>query len=359
MRSVKISKAEIQEDKELIEFSAHFPSDGGLKLALDRSPSYFDSLRLEGDVSDIIVGKDRETGKIVGMGHRTEADYLLNGNKVRLGYLSGLRLQKEYRSGISLARGYQTLKKMHDLGQSKGYVTTIQSENQNAIRILESGRAGLPKYTFITNLTTFIWNPKVFYEKNDLEIETIFDSKILKQFLSQATQKAFLEQKISDYVLNSNSISHYLILKNKNPIACFSLWDQRKHKRWKVLGYSNLWKILRHPYNFYVRFRNLPKLPKEGQDLSYVFLCQLRILDQNINDLHKVFSVIFRMAEKLFPQLYLCYTLSENDPWYSNVNLIPAWKIMSKAYFVHWPNQENGSFSIPENGNSLWEAGLL
>ncbi|PJZ43834.1 hypothetical protein [Leptospira brenneri] len=357
MPSVKILKAIKLDDKDLINFSNSFPSDGGLKLALDRSPSYFESLSKEGLNTDIIIGKDNITNEIVGIGHRTELSYFLFGEKIRLGYLSGLRLLKKYRSGIALARGYLKLKELHERSNCKGYLTTIQSENKTAIQILESGRAGLPKYQFIDHLTTFVWLPGVLKEETTLQIQKLSNSTGA-DLIEEIKRSSFLFPEIPDSIYEEKGFSKYLIYSKEELIASFALWDQKEWKQWKVLGYQGQWRILRYVYNFWANLNKMPCLPKPGLSLSYIFLTQLKIKESQIHLFPIILKKIFQQTRLTFPNTYICFTIAKKDPKFPFLKNIPAWKIESRGYFVSWRGDDS-NFIVPDGGFSEWEAGLL
>ncbi|TGM81958.1 hypothetical protein EHR01_03995 [Leptospira mtsangambouensis] len=358
MHSVKIHSANKKEDEELVSFSSQFPSEGGFKLALDRSPSYFESLLKEGFNPDIIIGRDSHSGKIVGIGHRTELNYILNGTKQRLGILSGLRLLKEFRSGIALAKGYKKLKELHNQKTCRGYLTTIQSENKNALKILTSARAGLPNYHFIDHLTTFIWNPTVSKEMKNLQIQ-IFSNSIVETYLNQSHRNhSFLSLVVPNFIEKQLNVRKFSIYTNHELIAVFSLWDQSAWKRWKILKYNDYWKVLRFFYNCWAKIRRLPSLPEVRAELSYVFLTQLKIKQSQTKYLNSILNKILEKTKEEFPNTYLCYTLAKNDPWYDTTNQIPAWKIQSHGYLVNWEAKSPISNSL-QKGFSEWEAGLL
>lgn len=329
-----------------------------MKLALDRSPSFLESLAKEGEHSDIIIARDLESTKVVGIGYRTEAYYIFQGNRLRLGYLGGLRLLKKYRSGLTLAKGYRKLKELHEKSNCKGYFTTIQLENKTAMEILESHRAGLPFYQFICQLKTYIWNPKAYSKKGKLTTERVTDINLYRSFFSENERPTFLKPEFSESFYGNKDITRYFIKNGEQILACFSIWNQTHSKRWRVSDYSGFWRIFRNPYNLFARFRSLPKLPLPGSNLEYCFLTQFTILNSESKFLSDIVSEIFFTSQKQFPGFYLCCAFSKEDPWNSFLKKIPSWTIESNAYFVCWEPSEN-IFAKKIDGFSIWEAGFL
>lgn len=358
MPSIKILSAQRNDDKELVTFSSNFPSEGGLKLALDRSPSYFDSLSQEGSFPEIIIGRETNSGEMVGVGHRTESDFYWKGTKTKLGILSGLRLLKQYRSGIALARGYQKLKEIQNRNPLPGSLTTIQSENKIAIKILTSGRASLPHYHYLDELITFVWKPKVGEGKNQYSIRDFSQTKEELELWESKRVNSFLTPILPNSIFTKSQYSRYTVYKNQTLVSVLGLWDQSGWKRWRVLGYTPTWKLFRLFYNLWAKLNHLPFLPKEKEPLHYVFLSQLKITEIDHKELEPILKKILEKTKQVYPNAYLCYTVSKKDPWFHAFQKIPAWKIKSLGYFVHWES-ESPLDQISETGFTEWETGLL
>ena len=78
----------------------------------------------------------------------------INGQPVRVGYLSDLRGHARYRNRLLLARGYKYLRQIHAANPVALYFTVILDGNQAALRTLVGERAGLPPYHDIGKILT-------------------------------------------------------------------------------------------------------------------------------------------------------------------------------------------------------------
>jgi hypothetical protein len=377
--SIRIDLAEDGDNQDLIDFARRFGSDGSIKLALDRSPDYVQSLLPEGDISQVIIGRDLVTGSLIGLGHRTEADFLSFGKKIRLGYLSGLRLNPQYKLSTALPRGYAKMKELHNSGSALAYLTTIQAENQNAKNVLGSGKAGLPNYSFLSDIITYTFSAQGLKRKkkkkitNDYIIETTHDNlkqnwiskKNIVQMKSEIS--TFLDAKIRDIalLLDYHSSSkrqvgnkyYFLIKKNDKVISSFALWDQNEIRRWYVLGYSWLLSLLRPFYNLLTFFFPYPVLPKPGKNIHTVFVSDFY---SERKDMEVSLAYLVEIFLMLFPNAYLAFSIDAKDQKQTFLNRYPAWKIRTSAYLVYW-NQEGIEDTLAplRLGPFLWEAGCL
>jgi len=134
------------DDLELRELLRRSPIPGQISVTFEREPSFFDSCRIRGDFFQVAVGRDRTTGKIIGLGTRSVASGFVNGQPLPLGYLADLRLEPQYRGGTLMARAYRFLRQLHEDRRTRLYTTLVFSENHAALATIASGRAGLPQY---------------------------------------------------------------------------------------------------------------------------------------------------------------------------------------------------------------------
>ena len=118
---------------------------GRISIAFQRNPSYINSLRVEGNQNQVIVGRN-DKGKIIGFGTRSIKSLYINGKINNMGYLSNLRVVRNYRSEGYLSLGYNYLKKLHQDKQAPIYYSTIVEDNKFAIKILTNKKPYLPYY---------------------------------------------------------------------------------------------------------------------------------------------------------------------------------------------------------------------
>lgn len=156
MNRFEYDLANDSDDRLLSELLRSTPTDGSIRIAFCRNPSFFAAAEVEGDRHQTVVCREQEgdAGEcetLIGMGSLSSQQRFVNGNPEEVGYLSGLRIHRDYRSLGILARGFQRLREIHQQRPLAVYLTTIAEGNQNAWRLLTSGRAGLPIYHYLSD----------------------------------------------------------------------------------------------------------------------------------------------------------------------------------------------------------------
>lgn len=131
-------------DAQLRELVRTTPMPGSVEIAYAREPDFFRGAAVMSGRHQVLAAVEGD--RVVGLGCRAIRRMYVNGVPANLGYLSGLRLLPELRNATALARGYEFLKTLHSDGGAPAYLTTIVEKNHDAIALLTSGRAGLPRY---------------------------------------------------------------------------------------------------------------------------------------------------------------------------------------------------------------------
>ena len=98
-----ITLAERGDDAELRALLRDNPMDGSMQVTFEREPDFFASCPIRGSFHQVGVGRDLESGRIVGLGTRSIADAFVNGRSVPFGWLSDLRLEPACRGGTLVA----------------------------------------------------------------------------------------------------------------------------------------------------------------------------------------------------------------------------------------------------------------
>ena len=84
MSRFQFELATLDDDQHLRQVLQQTPMPGRISLSLEREPSFFEALAVEGDEHQVIVCRDRLDGKIVGLGTRS----------VRMRYINGQPLSR-------------------------------------------------------------------------------------------------------------------------------------------------------------------------------------------------------------------------------------------------------------------------
>ena len=148
------SLAETEDDFQLRQCMANNAMGDGIKVSFRREPNYFDACKLQGHEFEVMICKDTQTNKIVGLGSRFFLNAFINGEPQEIGYLADLRAEAHVRRSTLLARAYRYLKVRHQQRAVTFYYSLILSNNSTALKQLTSARAGLPSYKHLGKILT-------------------------------------------------------------------------------------------------------------------------------------------------------------------------------------------------------------
>ena len=322
----EIALATPGDDRELRELLRNSSVPGPISVTFEREPSFFDSCRIRGDFFQACAGRDRRTGKIIGLGTRSVAAGFVNGEPIPLGYLSDLRLEPQYRGGTLVVRGYRFLRHLHKDCRTRLYTTVIFNENHAALTTIASGRAGLPKY----HDQGTIHSPGINIRRAQPPIhagcEIVRGSENLlpeivgclnrnnsrRQFAPIHTVEMFRYRwrnfRIEDF---------HVALLGSSVVGVVGCWDQSSFKQTRVAGYGSHLRWMVPLANLVSPLTRSPRYPKAGAEVPYFYLGFIAIDDDNL----QVFRALLRSAYNAAVgagYLYAILALHERDP------LLPA-----------------------------------
>ncbi len=310
------------DDLELRQLLRRNPIPGAISVTFEREPGFFESCRIRGDFVQVGVGRDRRTGKIIGMGTRSIASAFVNGCPTPVGYLADLRLEPEHRGGTLIARGYRFLKYLHEDGRTNLYTTMIFAGNHGAIRTIASGRAGLPRYHDMG----IIHSPGINIRKKrpvlSADCEILRGSEELlpeivdclnrnnrrRQFAPAHTvamfQHRWREFRAEDF---------FIAVRGSRIIGVLGCWDQSSFKQTRVVGYTR-------PLRWLVPFANAlrpltgtPRFPKPGEQLPYFYIGFLAVDDDDLRVFRALLRFVYNEAVGS-RYVYAILALHERDP---------------------------------------------
>jgi hypothetical protein len=331
-----IALATETDDDELRELLRNTPLPGPIRVTFEREPSFFDSCRIRGDFFQACLGRDRRTGKIIGLGTRSVAPGFINGEATPLGYLSDLRLEQPYRGGTLIARGYRFLQQLHEDCRTRLYTTVIFSENHAALTTIASGRAGLPRYHDQGTIHSPGINIRRAAPPIDAGCEIIRGSEDLlpqvveclnrnnsrRQFAPVHTVQMFRDRwrnfRIEDF---------HVAVRGTRVVGVVGCWDQSAFKQTRVAGYGSRLQWMVPLANILRPATRVPRYPKAGEEVPYFYLSFIAIDDNNL----QVFRALLRSAYNVAVgtgYLYAILALHERDP------LLPALRDYSLTPFL-------------------------
>jgi hypothetical protein len=342
------------DDAALRELLAATPMDGRISIAFLREPSYFAAAAVEGRAVQVGVARDRESGRIVGMGSRSISERFVNEERLSVGYLSGLRLLPELRGQAALlARGYRFLRRLHEDRNATYYVTTIAADNEVARNILTSGRAGLPIYhpcgdycTLTMLASRLVANGTPHRETTQIRPANESDRIAILKFLNNngPARNFFPSYESGDLFTTGGRLRGLapdrilLAFQGNEIVGTLGCWDQRAFKQIVVHGYRAWLRAARPLHNFWAKLRNRPTLPAAGSTLN-TSIAAIPVIRHNDRDVFRqlLTTLLCRMAAQGLPMLLL--GLHESDPLLPVARQFSGREYRTKLYIVYWPDE--------------------
>jgi hypothetical protein len=338
------------------------PMDGPMRLSLEREPDFFRAAEIGNIATEIIVGREVDSGRVVSTASRAIRGAFVDGFEQSLGYLSSLRILKDAAGSTLLARGYRHLRTLHNDARVPYYITTILEGNRAAEKILTSERASLPAYIPFGRLHTYM--VPLYRRARQIALSKVtrcavsadlFPAfKCLNQFnagLQFAPVYKPEEFGTGSRLLPGLSASDlYLHRCGETIDGTLAVWDQHQFKQAVVTGYSPWLAALRPFLAFGSHFGLAPRLPAAGHTLPCLYAALLSSHDSNQEIFEELLeTVVAERSQAGFA--YLLLGLSDRHPFCEVVERRAAMKIVSTIYLVYWrdsaPDRLPSSERIP------------
>lgn len=342
------------DDRQLGEVLAATPMDGQISVVFARHPSYFGAAAVDGRTVQVGVARDNLAGRIVGMGSRAISMRYVNGRPISVGYLSGLRLLPEYRGQAKLlARGYRFLRELHGDRAAAFYLTTITADNDAALNVLASGRAGLPVYHPCGNYHTLplstsriptIGTPN----GNPVEVRqaTMADRDAILRFLNEhGPSRAFFpvyeaRDLFTDGGLLQGLACQDVLLACRGPdiVGTLACWDQSDFKQIRIHRYRGWLRSARPLYNAWAVLRRRATLPTVGSTLR-VRLAAIPVVRDDDPDVFRRLLILMlrQMADR--GERLLLVGMHEADPLLPVAQQYAGRAYITRLFIVYWPDE--------------------
>jgi hypothetical protein len=354
MSRFEIELATWADDGELRGLLSATPMDGNVSIAFAREPSYFAAAVVEGSSVQVGVVRDRQAGRIVGMGSRAITRKYVNGASVAVGYLSGLRLLKEFRgrAGI-LARGYRFLRELHEDRRVPYYLTTIAEDNASAVKLLSSGRGGLPVYRpwgkFHTLSIAATRRPARCANSSDgvvVRPAHADDRSAILEFLNKygPARQFFPVYETNDLFSGSGTLQGVypedvlLAVRNRKIVGTLATWDQRRFKQTLVHGYRGWLRSTRLLYNAWATLRRRPTLPAAGSIIEARMIAIPVVSHDELNVFRQLIGEAVRRSAMQGDRMLLI-GLHESDPLLPVAREYAGREYVTNLYLVYWPEE--------------------
>ena len=275
-----ITLAERADDAELRALLRDNPMNGSMQVTFEREPDFFAACAIRGNFHQVCVGRDLNSGRIVGLGTRSIADAFVNGGPVHFGWLSDLRLQPAHRGGTLIARGYRFLRQLHSDRRVELYGTVVFHDNQTALRTIAATRAGLPSYHDLG----IIHCPGINLRRRKPAINA--DCEIVRgrrELLPEIVaclnrnnaRKQFAPVHDAESFIHGNRwkdfqpSDFYVALRNNHVIGVVGRWDQTAFKQTRVISYGKRLRWIMPAANAVQSLFGAPAFPEPGQYVPF------------------------------------------------------------------------------------------
>lgn len=280
----------------------------------------------EDDGATVVLVREIETQKVIGMGACSCHKIWLNGEKKRGAYLNSLKLLPEHRRISTILP--KAFKVMFDLTRNETdiYYATILEQATSTRKMFEKKRSYMPEYTKQEPYTTFFFSPSGKTYGMELEKGTV------------AGLDEFYEERLKNYNLaplsrkiNGIKDEDFIVWrKNGKILASCAVLNNQHNKNYYLNGYNGILKYLSHlPINFF----GYPKPPKAGKTVNNASLSML-LFDESVTVKERA---KFIKAASSYAQKYdfLMVGLAKNDISYEAFNKIRHIKYSSIIYTIN------------------------
>jgi hypothetical protein len=330
------------------------PMEGEIKLTLEREPCIDLAHGIEGDRTDVLVGRSGLDEDPVAMGACSLLTSFVNGVPTSVVYLGQLRIHQNHRgrAGV-LRRGYAALRDLAgSTGHARLFFTTIVADNVPARRLFEAGLRGMPRYRplgDVLSLTFSTRNRRNSTTRSEVSAAKAEDLAEIADCLGRYGARFQFAPRWTPTDLVSPKRARglhpedFIVVRSGSRIVgCLACWDQREFKQIVVRGYSSRLSLLRPVWNVVAPLVAAPGLPAPGSSLPVAFLSHLAI----DNDDAEVFEALLgaglaRAASR--GAEYAILGLAELNPLTAAALRWRPRSYRSRAYLVYWPEGESAA----------------
>jgi hypothetical protein len=335
--------ADASDDARLRELMREAPLPSWVELSFEREPSYFAGAGL-GAEHHAMIASDARSGAVMGMCALTFRQSFVNGRQVSLAYLGELRLSA--RGKVKMLRsGFEALRRLIDWPASqRPCLTSIVEGNHAATRLLAGGVRGFPRYRRITDLHVAVLKSGARHELSlpgvSIAAAQGADEAAIAKFLLREYERFQFAPVWDQAALRAapglSAEDFILARKGGEIIGCAALWDQRRLRQTRVLGYAGSLARWRPLLNLIFPVAGLPRLPAPGAELKQVFLSHLAIAGDDRNVFEALLRHALGAARRRGAEL-VSVGLAETHPL--RAGLVRSWlapTYRSTLYLVQW-----------------------
>ncbi len=347
MNNFSISLAIEDDEPRLRKLLKTNPIFGTISMFYQKEPNFFKAAWVGNqDLKTIVMKNDQK--EIIAFQTTGIRDVYLGGVIRRIGYLTNLRVDKNFQGKGILKEGFDFIKKLDLQTKVPFYYSTVISANKKALRILAKPRRGglnfIGQGTYLTKALVIFNRKKEVSNKYKIIRGSKDKLNEIVDFLNiEGKKKNFFPHYTfadfgSDFLKDFKVEDFYLAFDSNEIVGVVGKWDQNNFKQNIIAGYSGFFRF-HNLFNFFGLFLGLPKLPAVGQKLNFLYLSFIVVKNndnQIFSDLLK--SVYNDLIDSSY--VYLVLGLHEKDPLISSLRDFFCITYKSTLFFNYWQEPE-------------------
>lgn len=324
--------------------------EGEVTLAFAREPSYFLASAVQAPFHQVVVGRDTDTGALVGVGTRAVRPGFVNGGVTPVGYLADLRLEPGYRGRTVVGRAYRHLAELHRDGRARLYFTMIAEGNRLALSVLTSGRGGLPPYRDLGRFLSPAVNLRGRKPAIDAGGEIVRGRPELRGEIVACLQRNLARRQLAPVYTEADFGSPwlrglcvedvYVARRDGRVVGVLAAWDQRAFKQTVIRAYGRRLAVARPFYNAAARLLGTARYPPAGEALRSFYASLVAIDD----DALAVFRALLRALYNDHVgggYHYFVVGLHEHDPLRPALDEYTLTPFAGRLFVVHFADGED------------------
>lgn len=361
-----VRRARADDDAALTALMERITMPGRIRLGSGCLPSFFGALRVEGSDPVVCVVEDAEG--IAGVGAATFRKVFLNGRVATLRYLSALRGLPRIRGSLALARSFARMRMELEEHPADVTLSSILSDNEAALRVLTSGRAGMPPYEAVADCVTRVISVQHAARKDSgraIEVVAGADAGEIAGFLTRhgASRDFFpacVEADLGggpDSRFPGLSAGDFMVAKSGAEIlGVLACWNVMPFRQTRVAGYTGGLRFARPMINPVAGLLGWPPLPPAGHALRIMFGALPLVAGGD----PEVFRALVRASVRESSRRgfdYFVMTLAADDRWHGAFDGFRSREIQSRVFRVLF---EAAPVGFPADGRQKhFEAAML
>jgi hypothetical protein len=319
---------------------------GHVTVTYEREPDFFLGCGVTGQSYQVVVARHEPTGELAGVVCRAKRRVWIDGQKVEVGYLNGVRVDERFRGRWLVPRGLRFLGDLDATDTVPVYLATITGENREARGLLvEKPRPGFPRFEEVGRLYTAVIPIRATLvsrdQANGIRSAVLEDLPRIVSFLSEYGRKKQYFQVYSEEEFRGSAtlgfrVEDFVLFERDGELSgVVGLWDQSAYKQTVVRGYSRELRWSRPLYDAAARLTRRHPLPAPGEPLRSAYAAFVCVADGDEFVFRALLRRVYELAAKR-GHAFLVAGLAANSSLLAEVRRYAHVPYHSTLYTVSW-----------------------